>query len=427
MSRDRLLREARDLDRGDPLASFRQRFFDDATDTIYLDGNSLGRMPADVGEVMSEVLAHQWGSRLIRSWNERWLALPDTLAAQLARLLGSHSDEILVGDSTSINLFKLAFATLKLQQGRGRIVTDCLNFPSDRYILQGLIDQHFPNHRLVTVGTSDGITIDAHAIRRALDTDTALVSLSHVAYKSAFLYDMKEITDMAHQVGALVIWDVSHSAGSVPIDLNHCQADMAVGCTYKYLNGGPGAPAFLYVRRDLQDALDTPIPGWFGHAKPFAFATDYEPDRGLRRFAVGTPHILSLVPLECSLDLLLQAGLDRLREKSVTQTEFLLALFRSHLEPLGFELGSPTNPQHRGAHFSLRHPHGYQINQAMIRPKGTDVPIIIPDFRPPDMIRMGLAPLTTSFEDIYRAAVRLRDIVEREEYLHFSATPSGVT
>lgn len=427
MTREQQLNVARERDRNDSLATFGKRFFHDDTDTIYLDGNSLGRMPANVPNRMNVLLENQWGGRLIRSWNEHWMDLPTATGDGLARLLGARNDEIVVGDSTSINLFKLAFAALKLQHARTRIVTDSLNFPTDRYILQGLIDQHFPEHELVTVESRDAMTMDMTDVRQHLDESVALVTLSHVAYKSAFLYDMKTMNDIAHAAGTLVIWDLSHSAGAVPVNLNESGADMAVGCTYKYLNGGPGAPAYLYVRRDLQEQLATPIQGWFGHERTFAFDETYEPASGIRRFAAGTPHILSLAPVAAGVDILLEAGMDRLRKKSVEQTEYLIDLFHEHLAPLGFILGSPESPDQRGSHVTIRHRDGYRINQAMIRPKAEGAPVVIPDFRPPDNIRLGIAPLYISFEDICRAVLRIRDIVQTKEYEQFSPEISGVT
>lgn len=418
---------AREQDRQDPLAQMKNRFSHDHSNTIYLDGNSLGRMPKTVTGAMAELLEHQWGSQLIRSWNTHWMDLPRKAAGKLARLLGAHPDEILVGDSTSINLYKLAFSALTHQERRTRIITDSLNFPTDRYVLDGLVRHQFPRHELVTVESDDDMTIDPAAVRKELDSHTALLTFSHVAYKSAFLHDMHRINEMAHQAGALVLWDLSHSAGAVPINLNETGTDMAVGCTYKYINGGPGAPAFLYVRKDLQDQLQSPIQGWFGHQRPFDFSPSFEPAADVQRFAAGTPHVLSLAPVLAGIDTLLEAGMDRLREKSQGQTAFLLQLFHEWLLPLGFRLGSPEAAEMRGSHISLRHPDGYRINQAMIRPMNADAPVVIPDFRPPDNIRLGIAPLYISYEDILHAMTRIREIVDTGEYENFSTEISGVT
>jgi len=421
------LQVARQQDRQDPLADMRDRFYHDHSDTIYLDGNSLGRMPATVTGTMAELLEQQWGCRLIRSWNENWMELPRTVAGKLAQLLGADPDEILLGDSTSINLYKLAFAALKYQENRNRIITDSLNFPTDRYVLDGLVRHQFPRHQLITVDSHDDMTIHPEAVNCLLDTDTALLTFSHVAYKSAFLHDMHKINEMAHRMGALVLWDLSHSAGAVPIHLNETGTDLAVGCTYKYLNGGPGAPAFLYVRKDLQSKLHSPIQGWFGHQRPFDFARSFEPAADIQRFAAGTPHVLSLMPVLAGIDTLLGAGMDQLREKSLGQTQFLLKLFHEWLRPLGFRLGSPEAAEMRGSHITLRHPDGYRINQAMIRPEKSGNPVVIPDFRPPDNIRLGIAPLYISYEDIYRAVKRIREIVASGEFQNFSGEISGVT
>ena len=417
---------AQALDRSDSLAGFRDRFFFADEDIIYLDGNSLGRMPADTEATITALLTQQWGSRLIRSWNEHWMDFPGRIGSKLARLLGCSENEIFIGDSTSMNLYKLAFAALHMHSDRHVIVTDSLNFPTDLYILQGLIDRQFPGHSLRIAESSNDISMSLDELDRSLDTDTALLCLSHVAFKSAHLYDMQAVTDLARSRGIPVLWDLSHSAGSVPIDLNRCNADMAVGCTYKYLNGGPGAPAYLYVRQDLQKRMNSPVWGWFGHARPFDFSPDYEPAPSAQKFAAGTPHILSMAPVETGVDLLLEAGMDALREKSMAQTSFVTDMFGSLLEPLGFSLGSPDNAADRGSHVSLRHQEGLRINKAMIGPRDNARPVI-PDFRPPNIIRLGIAPLYTSFTDLYDAVIRMYDIVDRKLYSEYDAHARGVT
>ena len=325
---------ARQLDALDELASFRDAFVFSDPDLIYLDGNSLGRLPKSTGAVLQQALEHQWGERLIRSWNESWMDLPRTLGAKIAGLIGAQPDEVLVGDATSANLFKLAAAALRAHPARSKIVSDVLNFPSDLYIFQGVIDFLGGSHRLELAHSSDGVSIAPEDLATLVDEDTALVSLSHVAFKSAFLYDMAAVTDLAHRAGALTLWDLSHSAGAVPVDLNGSKADLAVGCTYKYLNGGPGAPAFCYVRRDLQEKIKNPIWGWFGHNTPFQFKESYLPSRTAGQFAVGTPGILSLAAIEPGVDCLLEAGMQRIREKSIQQSRFLLELFDGFLVDL---------------------------------------------------------------------------------------------
>jgi len=269
------------------------------------------------------------------------------------------------------------------------------------------------------IPSADGIQVNYQDVETAIHADTALVCLTHVAFKSAFMYDMARVTDLAHQHGALMLWDLSHSVGAVPLRLNDCGVDLAVGCTYKYLNGGPGAPAFLYVRRDLQDKIIQPIWGWFSHKKPFDFSLDYEPAVGMDRFRLGTPPILSIKAVEPGLDLFLEAGMDRVRAKSVCQTEYLITLAREWLLPLGFSLGSPKDADERGSHVSLRHPEGYRISRAMIE-SSLPAPRIIPDFRTPDFIRLGITPLYTTFSEIHFAMKRIREIVEGKIFEQFS-------
>ena len=356
---------ARTLDAADPLAHFRTRFVSADPDLIYLDGNSLGRLPATSVALAEEIVRHQWGDRLIRSWNEGWFDLPERIGAKLARLVGAQADEVILGDATSVNLFKLVVAALRHQRGRTRILTDNLNFPSDLYVLQGAIDLLGNQHRLEVIPSPDGIHGPAAALAAALDSDVALVTLSHTVFKSGYTYDMAAVTARAHAAGALVLWDLSHAAGSVPVDLNGAHADLAVGCTYKYLNGGPGAPAFLYVRRDLQEQLANPITGWMGQRDLFAFGLDYAPTAGMRRFLSGTAPVVSMSLVEPGVDLLLEAGMDALRAKSVQQSEYLIGLWATLLQPLGYTLNSPPDPAQRGSHVALGHGEGFRIARAI--------------------------------------------------------------
>ena len=413
-----------DLDACDDLATLRSRFVIVDPHTIYLDGNSLGRLPTATAQHMQDIVQHQWGERLIRGWNDGWIDAPTRLGAKLAHILGAQSDEVLVADSTSVNLFKLAVAALRARPQRTRLVSDSLNFPSDLYIFQGVLDLLGGGRILELVPSADGIQTQMGDLEQTLGADTALLSLSHVAFKSAFLYDMAAVTRMAHEHGALVLWDLSHSAGAVPVELNAWGVDMAVGCTYKYLNGGPGAPAYLYVRRDLQSELQQPIWGWFGANNPFAFDREYTPAEGMARFQIGTPPMLSLLALEPGMDLVAEAGIERLRTKSMNQLAYLVFLFQQWLEPLGFSLGSPTEPAHRGSHISLRHHEAYRINWALIN--DTDVRVI-PDFRAPDFLRLGITPLYTSYQDIYRAMERIHRVTRDKLYLNAPAEHTRVT
>ena len=402
---------AQALDAADPLAHFRQRFAIPDPDLIYLDGNSLGRLPQVSTELSRHVVAHTWGDRLIRSWNEGWFDLPERIGAKIAQLIGAQPDEVIVADSTSVNLFKLAVAALRHQQGRPCILTDNLNFPSDLYVLQGVVDLLSRQHRLEVIPATDGIHGPMDALAAALDARVALLTLSHTVFKSGYTYDMADLTTRAHAAGALVLWDLSHSVGAVPVNLNAAGADLAIGCGYKYLNGGPGAPAFLYIRRDLQAALHNPISGWMGQANLFAFDLDYVPTTGLRRFLTGTPPVVSLTLLEPGVDILLEAGMDALRAKSVQQTSYLIDLWETQLAPLGYTLNSPRDAAWRGSHVALGHPEGLRIAQTLIHDLG-----VLPDFRAPDNIRLGITPLYTTFADIHTAVQRMQQAVAERLY-----------
>ncbi|BAL98629.1 MULTISPECIES: kynureninase [Caldilinea] len=417
-----LLEQARALDAADPLARFREQFFIANPEMIYLDGNSLGRLPLRTETLMADLIRRQWGEQLIQSWNEGWFTLPERVGGKLAQLIGAQADEVIVADSTSINLFKLVVASLRLQRGRSRILTDDLNFPSDIYVLQGIVGMLGAGHQLEIVRSEDGVHGPVEALLAALDENVALVVLSHTVFKSGYVYDMKAVTEAVHAVGGLMLWDLSHSVGSIPVELNAAQADLAVGCTYKYVNGGPGAPAFLYVRRDLQEHLQNPISGWMGQRAPFDFTLEYAPEAGIRRFLTGTPPILSMALIEPGVDLLLEAGMEALRAKSIQQTSLLVHLWEEKLASLGYTLKSPRQPEQRGSHISLGHPEGWRINQALIHDLG-----VLPDFRAPDNIRLGIAPLYTSFVDVYTAAERLQRAVEEQIYMRYSSRRATVT
>ncbi len=413
-------REATALDAADPLAGHRDRYVHDDPDLIYLDGNSLGRLPNDAADTIEAVTRQQWGKRLIRSWNEGWWELQLRLGDMLAPIVGARPGEVVISDSTSVNLYKLALATvLAAPQSRNKIVTDDLNFPTDVYILEGIANQH--GLRLDVVA-SDGIHGPVDGLRDAIDDRTALVALSHTVFKSGYTYDLAEMTRMAHRAGAMVLWDCSHSVGAVPIDFDEASVDLAVGCTYKYLNGGPGAPAFLYVRSAHQERLANPITGWWGHAEPFSFDLEYRPVRGIRRFHSGTMPIISLAAIEAGLADVLSAGMDAIREKSVLMTTFLVDQARAHLEPLGLSVASPTDPDRRGSHVSLAHEMAWPMTRALI-----ETASVIPDFRTPDNIRLGLSPLYTRFLDVHTAVIRLRDLVAAGTHLDFTDTSSTVT
>jgi kynureninase len=413
---------ARQLDAADELAAYREAFVFAEPDLIYLDGNSLGRLTPKSAERVREVVEQEWGRDLIRGWNKGWYTAPARVGEKIAQLVGAAPGQVLVSDSTSVNLYKLTMAALTLNPDRRRIISDDLNFPSDLYILQGCVRTLGDQHHIHLVPSEDEIKVDLDKLDAAIDESTALVTLSHVSFKSAFLYEAAAVTARAHQAGALVLWDLSHSVGAVPVELDHWGADLAVGCTYKYLNGGPGSPAFLYVRAELQKQLTSPIWGWFGQRAPFAFDLDYEPAAGIGHFLVSSPPILSLLAMEAALDLPLEAGLENIRRKSLQLTSYLIYLVDTVLEPLGFSLGSPRHATERGSHVSVRHAEGYRINRALIEELN-----VIPDFREPDNLRLGLAPLYTSFEEVWEAVDRIRQVVEAKRYLKYPQERLAVT
>jgi kynureninase len=417
---------AQQLDQHDDLVSFRDSFVIADPELIYLDGNSLGRLPKRSVQVMHDAVVKAWGERLIRVWNDGWINTPTQLGTKIAKLIGVEDDEVLVTEATSINLFKLVIAALRAQSDRSGIVSDVFNFPSDLYILEGVIDLLGKGHRLRLIPSEDNISISPEVVSGSIDDDTALVCLTHVAFKSAFMYDMARVTEQAHNAGALILWDLSHSVGAVPLNLQDADVDLAVGCTYKYLNGGPGAPAFLYVRRDLQEKLNQPMWGWFAAENPFAFDLSFSAASDISRFRVGTPPMLSMVALEPALDLVLEAGMERLRSKSVQQTEYLIYLAEQWLLPLGFQLGSPRQASMRGSHVSLRHPESFRICRALIESPPPAVKVI-PDFRAPDNIRFGVAPLYTTFAEIHRALGRVKTIVVDKIYSRYSNDKFAVT
>ena len=406
------LEYALQLDAQDPLASFRDGFVISDPALIYLDGNSLGRLHKDVVARMQSAINDEWGADLIRAWNNGWWESPARLGDKIASLLGAASGQVIIGDQTSVNLFKLATAALNLRPEKRHIITDTLNFPSDLYILQGIVELLEHRHQIIRIGSlDDDITPDLSALESSIDDDTALVTLSHVTFKSGYLYDMHHITELAHRKGALVLWDLSHSAGALPVELDACNVDFAIGCTYKYLNGGPGSPAFLYVNKSLQAQAISPIWGWWGQTGPFAFDLDYRPAPGVQRFLAGTTPVLSMIAMEAGLTPLLEAGIHRLRQKSIGLTEFAIDLTDSLLAPLGFKLGSPRDIDNRGSHISLRHADGYRINRALI-----DEMNLIPDFRAPDNLRLGFAPLYTSYCDVWEGFDRIRRVLVEKRY-----------
>lgn len=391
---DRAVFEA--LDREDPLGAARAAFAL-PDDLIYLDGNSLGAMPTRVPARLERVLHDEWGAGLIRSWNAAdWVSATRRVAAALARLVGAHADEIALADSTTVNLHKLLIAALDLRPARERIVVIDGDFPTDRYIAAAIAERR--GLELQSVAPD--------AVEDALDDRTAVLVASHVSYRSGRRFDAPSITARAHQHGALVIWDLSHSTGAVPVDLHAWDADLAVGCTYKYLNGGPGSPAYLFVSRRLIDiGAASPIPGWFGHDDPFAFTADYQPAGSADRFLAGTPPILSTLALEEALTLWDEVDLGEVTAKTRALTERFIDLADTHLVPLGADVASPRDADGRGGHVALRHDGGYAVMGALVE-RG-----VIGDHRPPDLLRFGLSPLTTRYVDVWDAVEVIRSVL----------------
>jgi kynureninase len=410
---------AEELDAADPLAGFTGRFVRDDESLIYLDGNSLGRLPAATTARIAEVVRQEWGGGLVRSWAD-WIELPRRAGDLVGQhLIGAAPGQVAVCDSATVNLYKLACAALDARPGRDVIVTDDDNFPTDRYVLAGIAGQRGGELRMISTDMDEGIAEDV--LRAAIDERTALVSLSHVAYRSGALADMARITRLAHEAGALMLWDLCHSAGSMPVELDATGADLAIGCTYKYLNAGPGAPAFLYVRSELQAGLRQPVWGWFGQRDQFAMGPGYDPAPGIERFLTGTPQVIGIAAVEEGTRLLGEAGVARLRAKGVALTELLIGLADEWLAPHGFAVASPRDSARRGAHVCLRHPSAWQISQALIAAG------VIGDYRTPDRLRLGPAPIASRFTDVWDALDVLRRLAADRSYAGLTAERGRVT
>ncbi len=394
---------ARILDEGDPLAQYRDRF-DVPDGVIYLDGNSLGCLPRATPARLEQVVREEWGNDLIRSWNSAgWIDMPKRVGAKIAPLIGAQPHEVIATDSVSVNLFKLISAALAMQAekhgGRRKVVlSEPGNFPTDIYMIEGLEKQGLAERRLA----------DRNSMMDALGDDVALLLLTHAHYKTGEVFDMPALTRAAHDAGALVLWDLSHSGGALPVDLNGAHADFAVGCGYKYFNGGPGAPAYAFVAERHIEATQQPLSGWMGHAAPFAFSDDYQPAPGVERLMCGTPGILALAALEVGVDLIAEIGIEPLYAKSQQLSEF----FRQCLSESGLdlELVSPEDPGARGSQLSFRHKEAYAICQALIA-RG-----VIGDFRDPDILRFGFAPAYLRFADMAEAVWRLKEVLETGEW-----------
>lgn len=409
---------AEQLDQSDPLGHFRDRVMRSDPSLLYLDGNSLGMLPLETRGSLRSFVDVEWGEQLVRGW-QHWNSLPTSAGDRLGSLIGAAPGQVVVCDSISVNLFKLASAAMEAQPGRKVLLTDSGNFPSDRYVMAGVAERRKGQLRLVPTDPIDGVSPDR--VDTYLADDVAMVSFSHVDYRSAAIADVAALTEQAHRAGALVLWNLAHSAGSVPIDLDALGVDLAVGCTYKYLNAGPGAPGFLYVRRELQERLDNPIQGWWSAQDKFDMEAPYQPARGIERFLTGTPNISGTVAVDEGVRLIGEAGMTALREKSVALTEYLIELADAWLAPLGFAVGSPRESSRRGGHVVLVHDDAYRIGQACIFAG------VVGDVRPPNLLRLAPVPLTTSFVDVWEAMSRIRDVVASNAHLALPSERPRVT
>jgi len=387
------MRTGAELDRDDPLAGYRDHYVGSESSLVYFDGNSLGRPLKATGPRLQRFVEQEWGGRLIRGWDEGWFELPEVIGDDLARIvLGAAAGQTVVGDSTTVLLYKLLRAAVALRPGRSEIVLDRDNFPTDRYVAEGVASECGVSLRWIEVDPAAGVT--AEQLAAVLGEQTAVVLLSQVAYRSAWVADVPTLTAMAHDAGALVLWDLCHSAGVLPVALDAWDVDLAVGCTYKYLNGGPGSPAFCYVAARLVDDLSQPIQGWMGATDPFRMGPTYRPAPGIRRVVSGTPSVVAMLALQDMLALVERAGIEAVRAKSVGLTEHAIGLADRDLP--GVEVASPRDPERRGGHVTLQHPRMREITAALWRRD------VLPDYRDPDGLRLGLSPLSTSYAEVER-------------------------
>ncbi|MDG1022578.1 MAG: aminotransferase class V-fold PLP-dependent enzyme [Flavobacteriaceae bacterium] len=418
------INQVKQEDEKDPLSKFRAYFFHPKNE-LYFDGNSLGKLPLKAQKTLHEVIQNQWGEGLIRSWNRYWLDIPKKIGAKYAQLLGVEKEEISIGESTSVRLYQILHALISSGLFPKHLTTDILNFPTDLYVMEGL-KKNFEISPITVVSYPNEIEADIEKLKRTIKNHPGIICLSLVSYKSAFLYPMRLLNRWAAKHSSIIVWDLSHAIGAVAIDLKKTETKIALGCTYKYMNGGPGAPAFLYVNKIIQTNLFNPIQGWFGHQRPFDFEKNYIPAQGIGRFASGTPAILSMAAMEAGVDIVLEAGIESLRNKSVLQSELLLKMAQEELIPLGFLIESPIEPEYRGSHVTLSHDGAWQICQALLAGSQSH-PKIIPDFRPPNFIRFGITPLYTQYRDLWTLVDTLKTIMNTKSYLNFSVEKTTVT
>ena len=411
-------------DNNDDLKSFKSRFVNNDNE-IYLDGNSLGKLPVVTENDLITAVKNEWGQNLISSWNDNWLKMSEKINFKMSKLINSNNDEVLVGESTSVNLYKILYCLLDSNQYKKNLVTDCLNFPSDNYIIEGLKD-HTEKKEITILNYNNNLSCNIDILKKSIQENPGIYCLSLVTYKSSFLYPIKELNEFAENNKSIIVWDCSHAIGVVDIDVKDSKTKAAIGCTYKFLNSGPGSPSFLYVSKDILNHLQNPIKGWFGHSKPFDFENKYKPADNINKFNAGTPSVLSLIPVNTGLDLVLEAGIMNIRNKSIELGEYLIKIINIELNKFDVKITSPIESKSRGSHITIQHKEAWKICKLLIE-GGNNRKRIIPDFRPENNIRLGFSPLYVSFIDLYETVIAIKDILENKEYLKIDDSKPEVT
>ncbi len=410
---DRLEELAKELDAKDILNKFRNEFIY-PEDKLYFDGNSLGLLSKKTKESLKEVINNEWGQHLISSWNNSWINLPKKVSKKVSIILNSNENEIYVGGSTSLNLYKLLLSLIKSNNSIKNISTDNLNFPSDKYICEGICNDYNLKFNLLDYDNNNLPNIDV--LEQFIKKNNGIIVLSLVTYKSSYRYPISKINRICQENDSIAIWDLSHAIGAIDIDMKINEIDYAIGCTYKYLNGGPGSPAFIYARNEKQIGLKSPIKGWFSHSDPFDFSKTYVQSESMNKFSSGTPHIISMSTLDSSLDVTINATTKKIENKSIDLYNFFTEIFYDRLLNLGFKIITPKNKDERGSHISIVHKESWRITKCLTDPEYPGEKKIIVDFRPPNIIRIALTPLYVSFNDIFRVCIRLVQIIESNEY-----------
>ena len=411
-------------DNNDDLKSFKSRFVNNDNE-IYLDGNSLGKLPVVTENDLITAVKNEWGQNLISSWNDNWLKMSEKINFKMSKLINSDNDEVLVGESTSVNLYKILYCLLYSNQYKKNLVTDCLNFPSDNYIVEGLKD-YTEKKEITILNYNNNLSCNIDLLKKSIQENPGIYCLSLVTYKSSFLYPIKELNEFAENNKSIIVWDCSHAIGVVDIDVKDSKTKAAIGCTYKFLNSGPGSPSFLYVSKDILNHLQNPIKGWFGHSKPFDFENKYKPADNINKFNAGTPSVLSLIPVNTGLDLVLEAGIMNIRNKSIELGEYLIKIINIELNKFDVKITSPIESKSRGSHITIQHKEAWKICKLLIE-GGNNRKRIIPDFRPENNIRLGFSPLYVSFIDLYETVIAIKDILENKEYLKIDDSKPEVT